>query len=326
MAERFRVLVTDFLDETTVEEPILGDVADIVLARAHAEADLLPHLADADALIVYHDIPFLGEAVFGAASRCKVTVRAGVGYNNICLKATGSRGIPVCNVPDYGSEEVADHAIMMMLAVARRLIASHESMRRGEWDYKVSTPAPRLRGKTFGVVGCGRIGTATALRAKAFGMDVVFYDPNLARGYDKALGIRRADSLAELLEQSHVVSLHCYLDAGSRHLINADAFAKMRDGAILINTARGPVVDQEALVAALAGGKLTGVGLDVFEREPLDEDRLRVDPRVLMTPHSAFYSDEGFVEMRRKTAEEVRRVLLGETPWNLVNREHLVAR
>jgi phosphoglycerate dehydrogenase-like enzyme len=326
MAERFRVVVTDFLDEATVEAPILGDVAEIVLAGAHAEADLAPHLPGADALIVYHDIPFLGEAVFAPASRCKVTVRAGVGYNNIDLEAAGSRGIPVCNVPDYGSEEVADHAILLMLAVARRLIASHDSMRRGEWDYKVSTPAPRLRGKTFGVVGCGRIGTATALRAKAFGMDVVFFDPHLPRGWDKALGIRRANTLAELLEGSHVVSLHCYLDAASRHLIDADAFARMRSGAILINTARGPVVDQEALVAALARGGLTGVGLDVFEREPLDDDRLRLDPRVLMTPHSAFYSDEGFLEMRRKTAEEVRRVLLGETPWNLVNREHLVAR
>jgi C-terminal binding protein len=323
MAERFRVLVTDFLDESSVETPILGDIAELVLAQAHSEADLFPYLPDADALIIYHDIPFLSDAVFSRATRCRAAVRAGVGYNNIDLKATGSRGIVVCNVPDYGSEEVADHAIMMMLAVSRRLIASHESMRAGVWDYKVSTPAPRLRGKIFGVVGCGRIGTATALRAKAFGMDVVFYDPHLPRGYDKALGIRRANTLGELLEQSHVVSLHTYLDAGSYHLINAEAFARMRDGAILINTARGPVVDQEALIAALASGKLTGVGLDVFEREPLDDDRLRNDPRVLMTPHSAFYSDEGFIEMRRKTAEEVRRVLLGEQPWCPVNREFL---
>lgn len=326
MRARFRVVVTDFLDESTVETPILGDIADIHLAMAHSEGDLAGVLPDADALIVYHDIPMLGAAVFSAATRCRVAVRAGVGYNNIDLKAAGAHGVLVCNVPDYGSEEVADHAIMMMLAVARRLVASHDSMRSGEWNYKVSTPAPRLRGRTFGVVGCGRIGTATALRAKAFGMDVVFYDPCLSPGYDKALGIRRAHTLGELLAQSDVVSLHCYLDAGSRHLIDAEAFARMRDGAILINTARGAVVDQEALLAALASGRLRGAGLDVFEREPLDDDRLRHDPRVLMTPHSAFYSDEGFEEMRRKTAEETRRVLLGEAPWNPLNREYLVAR
>jgi C-terminal binding protein len=326
MGERFRVVVTDFLDETSVESPILGGIAEIHLAQAHSEAELAASLPDADALIVYHDIPMLGEAVFSAARKCQVAVRAGVGFNNIDLKAAGARGVLVCNVPDYGSEEVADHAILMMLAVSRRLIASHESMRSGNWDYKVSTPAPRLRGRVFGVVGCGRIGTATALRAKAFGMDVVFYDPHLPRGYDKALGIRRANTLGELLAQSDVVSLHCYLDADSRHLMDAEAFSRMREGAILVNTARGPVVDQEALVSALASGRLRGVGLDVFEREPLDDDRLRNDPRVLMTPHSAFYSDEGFVEMRRKTAEEVRRVLLGEAPWNPVNREYLIAR
>lgn len=326
MGDRFRVVVTDFLDESSVETPILGDIAEIHLARAHSESELVPALPEADALVVYHDIPFLGEAVFSAARKCRVAVRAGVGYNNIDLKAAGAQGVLVCNVPDYGSEEVADHAIMMMLAVSRRLIASHESMRAGTWDYKVSTPSPRLRGRIFGVVGCGRIGTATALRAKAFGMDVVFYDPGMPRGYDKALGIRRAESLGELLEQSHVVSLHCYLDEGSRHLIDAGAFSRMREGAILINTARGPVVDQDALVAALASGRLTGAGLDVFEREPLDDDRLRHDSRVLLTPHSAFYSDEGFVEMRRKTAEEVRRVLLGEPAWNPVNREYLVSR
>ncbi len=326
MSERFRVLVTDFLDECSVESPILGDIAEIRLAGAHNEAELLGSLSDVDALILYHDIPFLGEAIFSAAARCRVAVRAGVGFNNIDLKAAGSHGVLVCNVPDYGSEEVADHAILMMLAVSRRLIASHESVRSGAWDYKVSTPSPRLRGRIFGVVGCGRIGTATALRAKAFGMDVVFYDPSLPRGYDKALGIRRANTLGELLEQSHVVSLHCYLDTGSHHLMDAEAFARMREGAILINTARGSVVDQEALVSALASGRLTGAGLDVFEREPLDDERLRQDARVLLTPHSAFYSDEGFVEMRRKTAEEVRRVLLGETAWNPVNCEYLISR
>jgi phosphoglycerate dehydrogenase-like enzyme len=163
-----------------------------------------------------------------------------------------------------------------------------------------------------------------ALRARAFGLDVVFYDPRIPAGLDKALGIRREFRLEPLLEQSHFVSLHCYLDDSSRHLIDARAFKLIRPGSILINTARGPVVEQEALIEALESGHLLGAGIDVFEREPLDDDRLRNHPRVILTPHSAFYSIEGFIELRTKAAEEVRRVLLGEPPRNLVNGAWLV--
>ena len=189
---------------------------------------------------------------------------------------------------------------------------------RGDGTIGRRIEAPRLRGKTIGLIGCGRIGTATALRAKAFGLDVVFYDPLVPQGTDKALGIRRVYRLEELLEQSHFVSLHCYLDPTTHHLINAEALARMRRGSILINTARGPIVDQDALIQALDSGHLLGAGIDVTEREPLDDDRLRFHPRVLLTPHSAFYSIEGFVELRTKTAEEVRRLLLGESPRNPV--------
>ena len=246
-------------------------------------------------------------------------MRAGVGYNNVDLEAATRHGVVVCNVPDYGTEEVADHAIMFLLAIVRRLLPSHEAIRAGTWDYRTALGAPRLRGKTFGVVGCGRIGTATALRAKALGLDVVFYDPYLRQGVDKALGIRRVYRLDELLEQSDFVSLHCYLDAASRHLINARTIARMRPGAILINTVRGPIVDEAALLEALDSGHIAAAGLDVVEQEPLDNERLQKHPRVLFTPHTAFYSVEGYAELRTKTAEEVRRILLGEPPRNPVN-------
>jgi C-terminal binding protein len=302
---------------------VLEGVADLIIAGAHDEADLASHLADADAILLFHDISRMTDATFAAAGKCKLIVRAGVGYNNVDLPAAGRRGIAVCNVPDYGTEEVADHSIMLLLAVARFLRVQDRSMREGTWDYLTGRDTPRLRGKTLGLVGCGRIGSATALRAKAFGLDVVFYDPNVPQGLDKALGIRREHHLDRLLEQAHFVSLHCYLDDRSRHLIDAKALATMRPGSILINTARGPVVDQEALIAALESGHLLGAGIDVFEREPLDDDRLRQHPRVVLTPHSAFYSVEGFVELRTKAAEEIRRVLLGEPPRNLVNRAML---
>jgi C-terminal binding protein len=324
MSEPLRVLVADFLDEASVETPILRDLATINLVRATREQDLADHLATADAIMLFHDIPMLTDATFARAPRCRGVVRAGVGYNNIDLVAAGSRGIAVCNVPDYGTEEVADHAIMLLLAVVRHLLIADKSIREGEWDFRAAQKAYRLRGRTLGLVGCGRIGTATAMRAKAFGLDVAFYDPYLADGIEKALGIRRVFRLDDLLAQSHILSVHCYLDETTRHMINAQALARLPKDAIVINTARGPIVDQEALVAALDSGHLLGAGLDVFEREPLDDERLRQHPKVILTPHSAFYSVEGFVELRRKTAEEVRRLLQGEPPRNLVNRALIV--
>jgi phosphoglycerate dehydrogenase-like enzyme len=269
--------------------------------------------------MVYHDLAHVGERTFLAAPRCRGLVRAGVGYNNVDLLAARSRGIVVCNVPDYGTEDVADHAIGLMLAVARRVVVCHDAIREGRWDYHDAIDAPRLRGKRFGVVGCGRIGTAAVLRAKAFGMECVFYDPNAVPGYDKAIGAARVDTLEELLTSSDVVSLHCWLDGGTRHLMDRRAFGLMKEGSILVNTARGGVVELEGLLEALDSGRLLGAGIDVVEREPLDDERLRCHPRVVLTPHSAFYTREGFVELRRKTAEEARRILLGERPRCVVS-------
>ncbi len=316
---RFTVLIADFLDETSIESAVLGDLAQLVMARATDEAQLEKYLPDADAIMLFHDLSILSELSFSRAPRCKGVVRAGVGFNNVDADSAARHGVVVCNVPDYGTEEVADHAIMFLLALVRRLVVSHQAIRDGNWDYRTAMGAPRLRGKTFGVVGCGRIGTAAALRAKALGLDVVFYDPYLRQGMDKALGIRRVFTLEDLLEQSQFVSLHCYLDATTKHIINARTIARMRPGATLINTARGPLVDETALLEALDSGHLAAAGLDVIEREPLDYDRLRIHPKVLLTPHTAFYSVEGYNELRTKTAEETRRILLGEAPRNPVN-------
>ncbi len=314
----FTVLVADFLEETSIETPILEDIARIVIAGASVESSLEPFLADADAMIVYHDISIISDYTFRRAPKCKCVVRAGVGYNNVDRNAAKHRGVVVCNVPDYGTEEVADHAFALLLGLVRKVIPSHLEIRAGGWDHKTALGAPRLRGKTFGIIGCGRIGTAAALRAKAFGLDVVFYDPFKPDGTDKALGIRRVYKLEELLEQSHYVSIHCYLDETTHHLLNAQTIARMKPGAYLINTARGPVVDQNALLEALDSGLVAAAGLDVVEVEPLDNERLRQHPNVILTPHSAFYSVEGYVELRSKTALEVRRILLGEAPRNPV--------
>ncbi len=229
-----------------------------MIGGATDETELSALLPQADAIMVFHDISRLGEASFAQAPRCRGVVRAGVGYNNIDVEAATRHGVVVCNVPDYGTEEVADHAIMFLLALVRRLIACHLTVQSGTWHYETALGAPRLRGKTLGLVGCGRIGTATALRAKALGLDVAFFDPFLRQGMDKALGIRRVYQLEELLEQSHFVSLHCYLDETTHHLLNARTLARMRPGAFLINTARGPIVDQNALLLALDAGHIAG--------------------------------------------------------------------
>jgi phosphoglycerate dehydrogenase-like enzyme len=319
MPGRFTVLIADFLDETAIESAVLGDNAQVVMARATEESQLSGYLPQADAILLFHDISILGESSFAQAPRCRGVVRAGVGYNNIDIEAATRHGVIVCNVPDYGTEEVADHAIMFLLALARRLVPSHEAIRSRTWDYRTAVGTPRLRGKTFGIIGCGRIGTATALRAKALGLDIVFYDPFLRQGMDKALGIRRVYQLEDLLDQSHFVSLHCYLDAANHHLINERTIARMRPGSILINTARGPLVDEHALLDALDSGHVAAAGLDVVEREPLENERLRQHPHVLLTPHTAFYSVEGYHELRTKTAEEARRILLCDPPRNPVN-------
>lgn len=318
MSSSFTVVVADFLEETSVEGPILQDIAKIVLAGAKDESGLEPYLAEADAFILFHELPVVGDATFGRTPKCRCIVRAGVGYNNVDRAAAARHGVIVCNVPDYGTEEVADHAIMLLLAVARRLVPSHEAIRAGGWDHRTAFGTPRMRGKTLGLIGCGRIGTATALRAKALGLDVLFYDPYVPEGTDKALGIRRTHHLDELLRQSHFISLHCYLNEQTHHIIDSRTLGLMRPGTILINTARGPVVDQEALLAALDSGQLSGAGIDVVEVEPLADERLRSHPKVILTPHTAFYSVEGYVELRSKAAEEVRRILLGEAPRNPV--------
>lgn len=318
MSVRPLIAVTDHLAEAGVERPLLDAVANIKLLHTSDEADVVRHAPEADVLLVYHDIT-LTERCIGSLPRCRGIVRCGVGFDNVDLEAAGRRGIVVCNVPDYGTEEVADHALMLLLALARRLLPCHQAIRAGGWDLTQVFGAPRLRGQTLGVIGCGRIGTALALRAKALGMRVLFYDPYQPPGLDKALGLERCWRLEELLPQCRFVTLHCPLTTETHHLLNASTLAMLPKGAYVINTARGPCIDLTALRAALDAGHLAAAGLDVVEREPLDDETLRRHPQVLLTPHAAFYSVEGFAEMRTKGAEEARRLLLGEPVRNPVN-------
>ncbi len=322
MNQRPLVVVTDHLAESGVEGPILQEIADVRLVGTDDEMEVVRRGSDADVLLVYHTIK-LTERAIAAMTRCKAIIRCGVGFDNVDIQAAGQRGIVVCNVPDYGTEEVADHALLMLLALARRLLPADRQIREGKWDIETVFGTPRLRGQTVGIVGCGRIGTAMALRCKALGMRVVFFDPYLPDGVEKALGVERVYRLEELLARSAFLSLHCPLTSETYHIVNERTLSLLPRGAYVINTARGPCVDLPALLAALESGQVAYAGLDVMEREPLDDEHLRRHPRVVLTPHSAFYSIEGFTEMRTKGAQEAKRVVLGEPVRNPVNRHCL---
>ncbi len=331
MTRRYKVVLTDFInDALEPERQVLGAVADPVALDAHHEDELAGRIEDADAIMLFHNIS-LSQKTIGRLERCKLIVRCGGGYDNVDHRFARARGIAVANVPDYGTEEVADTAIGMMLALARGIAFLNSRLRGGEgpWMYTQVVPLRRLRGRVFGVVGLGRIGSAAALRAKALGMDVAFYDPYKPDGYDKALGIRRVESLDDLLAQALVLSLHCPLTEETYHTIDGRAVGRMPAGAYLINTARGAVIDAEAIPPALASGQLAGVGIDVLEREPLAPDsplaRAWRDPshaayhRLIVNPHAAFYCEDGLLEMRTKGAEACRRALCGLPVRNVVN-------
>jgi D-3-phosphoglycerate dehydrogenase/C-terminal binding protein len=326
-----KVVITDVLaDELLPEREVLGDLAEIEAVEAEREEDLEGRVEDADALIVYHTI-ILSPKTIDRLERCRLIVRGGVGYDNVDCQYARIRGIPVANVPDYGTEEVADSTIGLVLALTRGFAFLNSRLRRsvGPWTHYPIVPLYRLRGQTLGIVGLGRIGTAVAIRAKALGMGVVFYDPYKPRGYDKALGISQAETLEELASRVRVLSLHCPLSDETRNMIDARVLQQLPEGAYLVNTARGAVVDTAAIPGALLSGRLAGAALDVLDQEPpSEEDPLLVawrDPehpahdRLLITPHSAFYCEEGVQEFRQKTSQMCRRALLDQPLYNIVN-------
>jgi len=329
---KFKVPITDYVSPPAVyEEEVLSPIADVSCLEQTHESGLMGKIEDADALIVFHTIKVSALSI-QRLQKCRAIVRCGVGYDNVDLAAAGEKGIYVCNVPDYGTDEVADHAIALMLACARGLTFTERRLRKTlvPWNYLAATPLRRLAGSTLGIIGLGRIGTATALRAKALRMKVVANDPYLADGYDKALGVPLL-SLDELLAVSDVVSVHTPLNPETTGIVGAPQLARMQPHAILVNTARGKCVDAGAVAEALKTRKIGGAGLDVLPDEPPGAEHPIVklwqqeDPPVnlILTPHNAFYTEQSREEMRTKAALEVRRILLGEKPRNPVNLEFL---
>jgi phosphoglycerate dehydrogenase-like enzyme len=275
---------------------------------------------------------WVGAADIARMPRLRAIVRMGVGYDRIDRAAAAARGIVVCNVPDYGTTEVADHAIALMMALRRGLLMHHDAQRAtppAPWAAAESPLLRRLSSQVFGIVGLGRIGTAVALRAKALGFDVVFFDPYRSNGSELAIGVRRALSLKALLGEADVLSLHTPHTPETAGMIGAAELAMLPANAVLVSTARGTAIDIEALEAALRSGALAGAGLDVLPVEPpvepipglLKAYRERADwtiGRVIITPHSAFLTPEAYQDIRIKSAETMRAALFSNRPQNVI--------
>jgi phosphoglycerate dehydrogenase-like enzyme len=265
-------------------------------------------------------------------AKLRAICRMGVGYDNLDRKAAAERQIMILNVPDYGTTEVADHAIALALTLRRGLLLHHELQRKdppAPWRFVLDPLIRRTGVQTFGIVGLGRIGTAVALRAKALGFRVVFFDPNLPNGSELGVGVARAATLEALLEQTDTLSIHAPLTPETRGIIGTKALAMLPKGAVLVNTARGPIVDIDAVAAALKSGQLAGAGLDVVPVEPPVEpvpELIRAyrareawcEGRLIITPHAAFHTPQAWDDIRAKSAETMRAALLGPKAQNVI--------
>jgi phosphoglycerate dehydrogenase-like enzyme len=304
--------------ECRIERSIIGEAAEVKRFLCNSDADFTEEVNGAQALVVWHNTPVTAAGV-ARLRNCRAIIRNGVGFDSVDIKAAAKRGIPVCNVPNYGTEEVADHAIALALALCRQLFELDKEAKQLGWTIRVEPKLRRLRELTFGIVGLGRIGTATALRAKALGFKVCFHDPYLPNGVDKAVGVTRARTLDELLRCSDVLSLHCPLNEETHYLIAEHELSLLKPSSFVVNTARGAIIKKTAILGALREGRLAGAGLDVVEGEPLQTAEEAATPNLIVTCHAAFCSLESKIEMRQTSARIALAVIQGEPPENVVN-------
>jgi D-3-phosphoglycerate dehydrogenase len=319
-----KVLVTDYpFEHLERERAILEPLGcEVVVAPGTTEAELVAAVSDADAMLVCY--AKVTAPVIEAAARagCKVISRYGIGYDNIDVGAATANGLLVTYVPDYCIDEVADHAMALLLALGRGVHPAALATRAGEWAVPQGA-VHRLRGARLALIGVGAIGRAVIERARPFGIEVVGFDPYVR---DWKLDAERAETLADAVGEADFISLHAPLTDETRHIIDAESIGLMRRAPVVVNTARGPLVDMDAAAEALEAGKLGGVALDVTEVEPPPADHpLRSHPRAVLTPHMGFYSVEAQAELQRRAAKEVANALQGAPPDRPVNPEVLEA-
>ena len=291
--------------------------ADIRLAKEPTPDAILEVAREADALLVtYANIT---SEIINELENCRVIGRFGIGVDNIDLDRATKAGIQVCYVPDYCLDEVSDHAMALLVALARKIPYSNSLVQGNRWEGKAVAPIYRLRGRTIGLIGLGKIPQTLIPKAQAFGLNVMAYDPFVEKDIATVLNVEMVD-FEYLLEHSDYVSIHAPLTPDTRHMFNADAFKRMKAGALLINTARGPLVDEAALAVALDKGQLAGAALDVLSNEPPSTDFVLLNrENVILTPHTAYYSEDALLDLQTKAAEDVANVLSGKEPRYPVN-------
>lgn len=321
--KKYKVVITDHPFPTEeIEINMLGKVGAFpVFLKDVSEDTIIENAKDADAIMVTY-AP-ITKKVISALTKCKIISRYGIGVDNIDIAEATLKGIKVTNVPDYCIDEVADHSIALLLAAIRKIPQLNNCVKQGNWDYRSFIPMPRLCGKVLGVIGYGKIGRNVAKKAKVFGLRILAYDPYAANENN---GADELVPLDVLLKESDFISIHCPLTVGTAKLINAETIKLMKPGVYIVNTARGGVIDEEALVEALKNGRIAGAALDVVVDEKDKSRELIGLPNVICTPHSAFYSEEAVQELQIRATEEVIYALKNEPQRSLVNPEVLCSR
>jgi D-3-phosphoglycerate dehydrogenase len=314
----YQVIITD-CDHGSIEEEKeeFGRIgAELVLSQVREEEELIRTCKEADGLL--NQYAPLTRKVLEHLPKCKVVARYGVGVDSVDLKAATDLGIIVANVPDYCIDEVSDHTIAFILSLMRKAVFFNERVKSGQWDFRSGIPIHRLRGMTLGLIGSGKIGLEVARKISTFGVRVIAFDPYLKTS-PRGIELKNLDVV---LKESDFISIHCPLNDATRHLIGEKEFKRMEKKPFLINTSRGPIIDEKALIQALEKGLITGAGLDVLEKEPPDSGNpmLRME-NVILSPHVGFYSEESISELKRRTARNVLEVLTGKWPDSVVNRE-----
>jgi D-3-phosphoglycerate dehydrogenase len=297
-----KIIITD-CDHPSVDieiEVLKQQGFEVVLKQCRTEEDVIKNCQDAVGLI--NQYAPITRKVLSSLPNCKVISRYGVGVDNIDLEAASDFGIQICNVPDYGVEEVSDHALALIFNLMRKTTLLSNDVKSGNWDFQICRPIRRMKDLTLGVVGIGRIGSAVARKANGMGWNVIGYDYQPSR-YSPETNLVDFETL---LKQSDIISIHVPLNNETHHMFNKYIFNKMKHNAIVVNTARGPIIHEEDLYRALKDGQIAGAALDVLEIEPPRKDHpLCQFDNVIMTPHAAWYSEEAAHELKRKAAEEV---------------------